>query len=89
MGDLDGPFKLHIPAALPDLVMAGVMVMRLLHNEKSYAGDDVVKDLTEEDFLYFIGMSYGITDGNDQSEESRSIDLADYIDHASNIREAS
>jgi hypothetical protein len=27
MGDLDGPFKLHIPAALPDLVMAGVQVM--------------------------------------------------------------
>ena len=57
------------------------------HNLKSYGPEDIIKDLTEEDILYSVGFSYGIGDGNDNSDDARSLDRADLDHHIQCLKE--
>ena len=57
------------------------------HNLKSYSGDDIIKDLTEEDILYSVGSVYGIGDGRDNTDDAKETDSGDLKDHISCIME--
>lgn len=57
------------------------------HDQKSYGTEDIIKDLTEEDILYSVGISYGIGDGNDRSDFAKEVNHADLYHHIECMKE--